>query len=124
VSETMRHKKDHKLLGRFPSHRKSMLKNLMASLFLHEKIETTYTRAKEAQRLAEKLITIAKEDTVSARRLVAEYVPNPLRRQVVTKLFREIAPRYKDRNGGYTRVVKAGIRQGDAAQEAVLMLVE
>jgi large subunit ribosomal protein L17 len=120
----MRHKKDYKLLDRFPSHRKSMLRNLVASLFLHEKIETTYTRAKAAQRLAEKLITIAKEDTVSARRLVAEHIPNPLRRQVVTKLFREIVPRYKDRNGGYTRVIKAGIRRGDAAQEAVLMLVE
>lgn len=120
----MRHKKDYKLLGRFPSHRKSMLRNLVASLFLHEKIETTYTRAKAAQRLAEKIISIAKEDTVAARRLVAEYVPNPLRRQVVTKLFREIAPRYKNRNGGYTRVVKTGIRRGDSAQEAVLMLVE
>lgn len=120
----MRHKKDYKLLGRFPSHRKSMLRNLVASLFIHEKIETTYTRAKSAQRIAEKLITIAKEDTVAARRLVAEYIPNPLRRQVVTKLFREIAPKYKDRNGGYTRVIKVGVRKGDAAEEAVLMLVE
>jgi len=121
---TLRHKKDYKLLGRWPAHRKSFLRNLVASLFLHEKIETTYPRAKAVKRLAEKLITIAKEDTVAARRLVAEYIPNPLRRQVITKLFREIAPRYKDRNGGYTRVIKTGVRRGDAAQEAVLMLIE
>ncbi len=120
----MRHKKDYKLLGRYPSHRKSLLRNLVASLILHEKIETTYTRAKAAQRLVEKLITAAKEDTIAARRLVAENIPNPLRRAVVTKLFKEIAPRYKDRNGGYTRVIKAGVRRGDAATEAVLMLVE
>lgn len=120
----MRHKKDYKLLGRYPSHRKSMLRNLVASLFLHEKIETTHTRAKATQRIAEKLINAAKDDTVAARRLVAEHIPNPLRRQVINKLFREIAPRYKDRNGGYTRVIRAGIRQGDAVQEAVLMLVE
>ncbi|GBC99276.1 50S ribosomal protein L17 [bacterium HR17] len=120
----MRHRKGYKELGRWPAHRKALLRNLVASLFLHEKIETTYTRAKAAQRLAEKLITTAKEDTVAARRLVAEYIPNPLRREVVTKLFTEIAPRYKERNGGYTRVIKAGARQGDAAEMAVLMLVE
>jgi large subunit ribosomal protein L17 len=119
----MRHRKGYKELGRFPAHRQALLRNLVASLFLHEKIETTYIRAKAAQRLAEKLITIAKEDTVAARRLVAEHIPNPLRRQVIPKLFKDIAPRYKDRNGGYTRVIKAGIRRGDAAQEAVLMLV-
>lgn len=119
----MRHRKGYKELSRFPAHRQALLRNLVASLFLHEKIETTYTRAKAAQRLAEKLITIAKEDTVAARRLVAEHIPNPLRRQVIPKLFKDIAPRYKDRNGGYTRVIKAGIRRGDAAQEAVLMLV-
>ncbi len=119
----MRHRKGYKALERWPAHRKALLRNLVASLFLHEKIETTYTRAKAAQRLAEKLITLAKEDTVATRRLVAEYIPNPLRRQVITKLFKDIAPRYKDRNGGYTRVIKAGVRRGDAAQEAVLMLV-
>ena len=119
----MRHRKGYKELGRWPAHRKALLRNLVASLFLHEKIETTYTRAKAAQRLAEKLITLAKEDTIAARRLVAEYIPNPLRRQVIPKLFKDIAPRYKDRNGGYTRVIKAGVRRGDAAQDAVLMLV-
>ncbi len=120
----MRHKKGYKLLERHPAHRKSLLRNLVASLFLHGKIETTYTRAKAAQRLAERLITEAKENTVAAHRLVAQSIPNPLRRSVVNKLFKEIAPRYEGRSGGYTRVIKASVRKGDAAQEAVLMLVE
>lgn len=120
----MRHRKEHKGFSRPADQRMAMLKNIVASLFLHERIETTYAKAKEAKRIAEKLITIAKEDTIHSRRLVRRMIPNPLQRQVVNKIFNEIAPRYRDRNGGYTRIIKTGIRRGDGAQMAVLMLVE
>ncbi|MCS7224254.1 MAG: 50S ribosomal protein L17 [Armatimonadetes bacterium] len=120
----MRHKKGYKALERHPSHRQALLRNLVCSLILHGKIETTLTRARAAQRIAEKMISQAREDTLAARRQVARQIPNPLRRSVITKLFKEIGPKFKDRPGGYTRVIKGAVRRGDGTQEAVLMLVE
>ncbi len=120
----MRHRKGYKALERHPSHRQAMLKNLACSLILHGKIESTLTRSKAVQRIVERLITVAKNDTLAARRFVARQIPNPLRREVITKLFEELGPRFKNRPGGYTRVIKGAIRRGDGTQEAVLMLVE
>ena len=107
-------------LGRATDHRKAMLRNLVTSLLRNERIETTVTRAKETQRMAEKMITLAKRGDLSARRQVLAYVYDE---DVVTKLFTEIAPKYEERNGGYTRVLKVGPRRGDAAEIAILELV-
>ena len=112
--------KGYKKLGRNSAHRKSMLRNLVTDLFREGRITTTDMRAKEAGRQAEKLITIAKKDTLAARRQVLEYVFDE---DVVTKLFDEIAPGYQDRNGGYTRTLKLGPRQGDNAEVVYLELV-
>ena len=107
-------------LGRPTDHRKAMLRNLVTSLLRHGKIETTVTRAKEAQRMAEKMITLGKRGDLHARRQVLAYVYDE---DVVTKIFEEIAPNYKDRNGGYTRVLRVGPRRGDGAEIAILELV-
>jgi large subunit ribosomal protein L17 len=111
---------DHKNLSRTASHRKAMLSNMVTSLFERERIETTTVKAKEAKRLAEKIITFARKGDLSARRHVARTVKNPV---VLRKLFDDIAPRYVDRPGGYTRVLKTGVRKGDAAKTAILELV-
>ena len=116
----MRHNIDHKKLGRTAAHRKAMLSNMVTSLFERERIETTTVKAKEAKRLAEKMITFARKGDLSARRHVARTVKDPV---VLRKLFDDIAPRYVDRPGGYTRVLKTGVRKGDAAQTAILELV-
>lgn len=107
-------------LGRPTDHRKAMLRNLVTSLLRHERIETTVTRAKETKRMAEKMITLAKRGDLHARRQVLAYVYDE---DVVTKLFEEIGPKYKDRNGGYTRVLRVGPRRGDGAEIAILELV-
>lgn len=107
-------------LGRPTDHRKAMLRNLVTSLLRHGKIETTVTRAKETKRMAEKMITLAKRGDLHARRQVLAYVYDE---DVVTKLFEEIGPKYKDRNGGYTRVLRVGPRRGDGAEIAILELV-
>ncbi len=107
-------------LGRPTSHRKAMLRNQVTSLFEQGKIETTVHKAKETQRVAEKMITLAKRGDLHARRQVLAYVYDET---VVTKLFEEIAPQYEDRNGGYTRVLKLGPRRGDGAEMAILELV-
>lgn len=107
-------------LGRPTDHRKAMLRNLVTSLLRHGKIETTVTRAKETKRMAEKMITLAKKGDLHARRQVLAYVYDE---DVVTKLFEEIGPKYKDRNGGYTRVLRVGPRRGDGAEIAILELV-
>jgi large subunit ribosomal protein L17 len=162
----MRHKVGNRKLNKPTDQRMALLKNQVQALFLHERVETTETRAKEVRRLAEKLITKAKQDTVANRRLVGRTIQrpplpseskekfaqrkarNPLairksptvrawreaehpERDILQKLFTEIAPRYRDRakdapggNGGYTRLVKLPPRRGDAAPRAVLMLVE
>ena len=110
----------YKKLGRNSSHRKSMLRNLVTDLFREGRITTTLDRAKEAGREAEKLITLAKRGDLHARRQVLAYVFDE---DVVTKLFDEIAPEYAERNGGYTRVLKLGPRQGDNAEVVYLELV-
>ena len=108
-------------LGGSPSHQRLMLANLATSLFKHGKITTTETKAKRLRPLAEQLITKAKRGDLHARRRVLSVVRD---KDVVFQLFDEIAPRYKTRNGGYTRVVKIGIRHGDAAPVSMVELVE
>lgn len=117
----MRHRKRGRKLNRTASHRKAMLANLATELFIHKQIVTTHAKALEARRLAERLITKAKQDTVHARRLVYKVIP---RRKVIYTLFHEIAPKYKDRPGGYTRITKLGLRQNDRAPLALLSLVD
>ena len=110
----------YRKLGRSSDHRKAMLRNLVTDLLREERITTTKFRAKEAGREAEKMITLAKKGDLAARRQVMAYVYDE---DVVTKLFDDIAPRYEDRNGGYTRILKLGPRRGDAAEEVFLELV-
>jgi len=110
----------YRKLGRPAAHRKAMLRNLVTDLFREGRITTTDTRAKEAGREAEKMITLAKRGDLHARRQVMAYVFDET---VVKKLFEEIAPKYADRNGGYTRILKLGPRQGDAAEMVFLELV-
>jgi large subunit ribosomal protein L17 len=116
----MRHNNDHRKLGRTAAHRKAMLSNMVTSLFASERIETTTAKAKEARRVAERMITFARKGDLAARRHVARTVKDPV---VLKKLFDEIAPRYAERPGGYTRVLKTGARKGDAASTAILELV-
>ncbi len=117
----MRHGKKIAKLGRTASHRKAMLSNMMTSLFAHERITTTQTRAKELKRTAERVITFAKQGDLHARRRVLRVIED---KQVVAKLFDELGPRYKSRNGGYTRVVKLGPRRGDGAFMSIVELVD
>ena len=107
-------------LGRATAHRTAMLRGLVAFFFENGKIETTVTRAKEVQSLAEKMITIAKDNSLHNKRLVMGFIT---KEGVTNKLFTEIAPKYAERNGGYTRVTKLGPRRGDAAEMAVLELL-
>lgn len=116
----MRHNKDWRKLNRTASHRRAMLRNMVTSLFAAERIRTTTAKAKEARRVAERMITFARRGDLSARRHVAKIVNDPA---VLQKLFADIAPRYIDRPGGYTRILKIGVRRGDAAQTAILELV-
>jgi len=117
----MRHCNSGKRLGRNTSHRKAMLRNMVTSLFEHEKISTTDARAKELRPMAEKLITLAKRGDLHARRLVTSVVRD---RKTVAKLFERIAPRYAERPGGYTRIIKLGHRLGDNAPLSLISLVE
>lgn len=117
----MRHRKAGRKLNRTSSHRKAMFSNMAASLFTHELICTTLPKAKELRRVAEPLITLSKEDSVARRRLVFARLRD---RDVVTKLFNELGPRYATRPGGYTRVLKFGFRQGDNAPMALIELVD
>ena len=110
----------YKKLGRPSAHRKSMLRNLVTDLFKYGRIQTTQDRAKETRRIAEKMITLAKRGDLHARRQVLAYVFDE---STVTKLFEEIAPKYADRNGGYTRILKLGPRQGDNAEVVFVELV-
>lgn len=107
-------------LGRTSDHRKAMLRGMVTYLFENGKIETTVTRAKEVRAMAEKMITLSKENTLHNRRQVLAYVT---KEDVVTKLFNEIAPKYKDVNGGYCRIIKTGPRRGDAAEMCIIELV-
>ncbi len=117
----MRHQKSGRRFNMPGAHRDSMLRNLAVSLFQHELIKTTLPRAKELRRVAEPLITIAKEDSVAHRRLVFDRTRS---KTVVGKLFNELGPRYQDRPGGYTRILKCGYRHGDNAPMAYVELVD
>lgn len=117
----MRHRKKIAKLGRKPEARRRMLRNLVTSLIMEERITTSLARAKAARSAAEKIITKGRKDSVHARRQVAKYVYGS---KVVQKVFNELGPRYADRNGGYTRILKLGPRRGDAAEACILELVD
>ena len=117
----MRHRKSGRQLNRNSSHRKAMFSNMANSLFDHEIIKTTLPKAKELRRVAEPLITMAKADSVANRRLAFSRLRD---KAMVGKLFAELGPRYKDRPGGYTRIMKCGFRSGDAAPMAYIELVD
>jgi large subunit ribosomal protein L17 len=116
----MRHRNYGRKLGRNTEHRRALLRNLVTSLILEERIETTLPKAKEARVAAERMITLGKRGDLHARRLAASYALSP---PAVQKLFGDIAKRYESRNGGYTRIVRTGWRSGDGADTAVLELV-
>jgi large subunit ribosomal protein L17 len=117
----MRHRKSGRQLNRNSSHRKAMFSNMANSLFQHEIIKTTLPKAKELRRVAEPLITMAKEDSVAKCRLAFSRLRDDA---AVGKLFNELGPRYKERAGGYTRIMKCGFRPGDAAPMAYIELVD
>ena len=117
----MRHKKVGRRLGRDSSHRKAMFRNMAASLIEHESISTTLSKAKELRRTLEPLITLAKEDDVSRRRRAFNKIRD---KAAVGKLFNEIGPRFKDRPGGYLRILKKGSRPGDSAPMALIQLTD
>jgi large subunit ribosomal protein L17 len=117
----MRHQKHTRKLGRTSQHRDAMLANLVASLILHKRVKTTLAKAKAARPLAEKMVTLGKSGTLHSRRLAIARIGQ---RDVVGKLFKEIAPGFKDRAGGYTRIVKLGPRQSDSAPIAFLEWVD
>lgn len=116
----MRHNKAGRRLGRKTSHRVAMFRNMVTSLLNNERIVTTDAKAKEIRSVAEKMITLGKRGDLHAMRLAASYIRE---KATVTKLFATLAPRYKDRQGGYTRIVKLGQRLGDAASMSVIELV-
>ena len=110
----------YRKLGRDSSARKALLRGIVTSLFRYERIETTEAKAKELRKIAEKMLTLAKRGDLHARRQVMAYMMDE---DVVKKLFDEVAPKYKDRQGGYTRIIKTGVRQGDAAPMVIIELV-
>ena len=116
----MRHKKSGRQLNRNSTHRKSLMKNLTLSLFKHEQIETSLAKAKELRRTAEPLITLAKKDNLMRRRMAYSKIRD---KQVVKKLFEDLGPRFKERNGGYLRILKNGFKSGDASPRAFVKLV-
>jgi len=117
----MRHRKSGRKLGRNSAHRRAMYRNMAASLFRHETIKTTLPKAKELRRVVEPLITLAKQDGVSRRRLAFARLRDDA---AVGKLFNELGPRFKDRPGGYLRILKMGYRAGDAAPMALVQLLD
>src|SRR5512136_136178 len=117
----MRHNRAGRRLGRTTSHRVAMFRNMVTSLLHNERITTTDAKAKELRSIAEKMITFGKRGDLHAMRQAASFIRD---KKVVTKLFTTIAPRYKERNGGYTRIVKLGIRPGDNAPISMIELVE
>lgn len=116
----MRHKYSGRKLGRTSSHRLAMFRNMVTSLFEHERIVTTTEKAKEARPIAEKMITLAKRGDLHARRQALSFIRS---KDVVEKLFTEIKDNFEDRKGGYTRIIKTGVRKGDCASMAILELV-
>ena len=117
----MRHRVAHRKLGRTTQHRMSLLRNLAASLFIHERISTTLAKAKELRPFAEKLITLSKKDSLHARRRALQVM---VHQDAVAKLFRDLSARFADRPGGYTRILKLGRRKGDGAEMAFIELVD
>ena len=117
----MRHRRAGHKLGRLTQHRWAMFRNLLVALFRHERIMTTEAKAKAVRGLAEEMITLAKRESLHARRQVLAMVPD---REVVATLFDRIAARFSDRRGGYTRIIRAGVRPGDAAPMVLLELVD
>jgi large subunit ribosomal protein L17 len=117
----MRHRKKGRKLSRTASHKKATMRNLASSLFRHGRIETTTAKAKELRPYAERLITLAKRGDLHARRLAATKIQD---RQVLGSLFADIGPRYAERPGGYTRILKLGNRKGDAAEMSLIELVD
>ncbi len=117
----MRHRKSGRQLNRNSSHRQAMFRNMAVSLMQHEVIKTTLPKAKELRRVAEPLITMAKSDSLSKRRLAFSRLRD---RAIVTKLFNELGPRYKARPGGYLRILKCGFRSGDKAPMAIVELMD
>ena len=117
----MRHRRAGFKLGRVTAHRWALFRNLLVALFRHERIRTTEAKAKAVRGLADHMVTLAKQDTLHARRQVLSMVPDT---EVVGRLFSTIAPRFGDRNGGYTRIIKQGLRPGDAAPMVLLELMD
>jgi len=116
----MRHRNAGRKLGRKTPHRISMFRNMVTSLLDKERIRTTLPRAKEVRPIAERMITLGKRESLHARRQALAYVKDP---EVVGKLFKTLAPRFAQRNGGYTRIIRLGFREGDGAQMAILELI-
>jgi large subunit ribosomal protein L17 len=116
----MRHKKRGRQLGRDTHHRRALFRNLVTSLLEHERIETTEAKAKEIRGIADRIITLGKQGNLAARRRAASYLMMP---ETVSKLFSEIAPRFIQRQGGYTRLIRTRVRNGDGAKMAVVELV-
>lgn len=116
----MRHLKAGFKLGRKPAHRRATLRNLVTNVILHERVQTTLPRAKATQPLVERMITLGKRDTLHSRRQAIAFLATD---EAAKKLFGDIAPRFADRNGGYTRIVRLGFRIGDGAETAMLELV-
>lgn len=117
----MRHRKRGRQLGRDTDHRRALFRNLVTSLLEHEQIETTDAKAKELRGIAEQMITLGKSGSLHARRQASAYIQS---REVVRKLFEDIAPRFTDRSGGYTRIIKTRVRVGDGAPMSIVELVE
>ncbi|RJP60359.1 MAG: 50S ribosomal protein L17 [Deltaproteobacteria bacterium] len=116
----MRHQKAGRKLGRTSSHRKAMFRNMLTSLFEHEKIETTDAKAKELRKIAEKIVTLGKKGDLHSRRQVLRVISD---KKIAKNLFDQIAPRYQSRNGGYTRIFKVGRRHGDNAPLSLIELI-
>lgn len=116
----MRHQKTGRKLGRNSSHRKAMFRNMVTSLFSHEQLETTDAKAKEVRRLAEKMITLAKKGDLHARRQALTYMKD---KKVAHRLFDELQEKYQDRQGGYIRIIKKGMRRGDGAPVSIIQLL-
>ncbi|NLL62334.1 MAG: 50S ribosomal protein L17 [Candidatus Atribacteria bacterium] len=117
----MRHRVLKRKLNVDTSHRKALLSNLAISMIINRKINTTFPKAKELQKYLEKVVTIAKEDNLQARREVIKVIPN---KEAIRLLFEEISPQFKERNGGYTRVIRAGFRKGDSSPMAIIEFVK
>ena len=117
----MRHRVHGRKLGRTSAHRKAMFRNQLTALFTHERITTTLAKAKELRPMAEKMVTLAGTGTLPARRKILTMVPD---KDVVRRLFDDIAPRFTDRPGGYTRIMRLGRRHGDAAEMAIIEFVD